>query len=101
VSPIVESQQAQINELCRTLGVQRLDLFGSATRDDFSSASDLDFLVRFDERDPAAYAEAWLALHARLEAMFGRRVDLVSLDAVRNPYFRDRLLQTRETLYVA
>lgn len=99
--PIIERQQERLEALCRELDVKRLDLFGSATRNDFAANSDLDFAVSLEERAPAAYAEAWLTLQTELEKMFGRRIDLVTLDAIRNPYFRDRLMQTRKTLYVA
>ncbi|KON79975.2 nucleotidyltransferase domain-containing protein [Azoarcus sp. PA01] len=97
---LVESQRERIAELCRSLGVQRLDLFGSGVRDDYSpSSSDLDFLVEFNDRPPAKYAEAWLTLQEELELLLGRPIDLVTSSAMANPYFRDRVLQTRETIY--
>lgn len=36
-----------------------------------------------------------------LEDLFGRSVDLVSPNALRNPYFAERVEQTREELYAA
>lgn len=45
--------------LCRAYGVLRLDVFGSAVRDDFDQTrSDDDFLVEFttDARDGTAFA---------------------------------------------
>nr|WP_248280595.1 nucleotidyltransferase domain-containing protein [Aromatoleum aromaticum] len=100
VIALVELQRARIAELCRSLGVQRLDLFGSGVRGDYSpSSSDLDFLVEFNDSPPAKYAEAWLTLHEELELLFGRPIDLVTSSAMTNPYFRDRVLQTREPVY--
>ncbi|ETA01158.1 hypothetical protein CcI6DRAFT_03402, partial [Frankia sp. CcI6] len=31
--PLIETRQAEIQGLCRRLGIRRLDLFGSATSD--------------------------------------------------------------------
>jgi predicted nucleotidyltransferase len=39
--------KAEINELCQELSLQRLDLIGSATREDFSAESDIDVLLTF------------------------------------------------------
>lgn len=100
--PMIEQHRTDLANLCRPLGVRRLDVFGSAAGGNFDAArSDLDFLVEFDDLEPAAYAEAWLALHEQLESLFGRPVDLVTLTAVCNPYFRERALALRETVYAA
>ncbi|MDQ3480300.1 MAG: nucleotidyltransferase domain-containing protein, partial [Actinomycetota bacterium] len=49
---LLEDKRAQIEELCRHFRVRRLDVFGSAIRDDFDPGrSDVDFLVEF-EPDP-------------------------------------------------
>jgi predicted nucleotidyltransferase len=100
--PMIEIHRAEVANLCRPLGVRRLDVFGSAVSGCFDAArSDLDFLVEFDNLEPAVYAEAWLLLHEQLESLFGCPVDLVTLAAVRNPYFRERALAVRETVYAA
>ena len=36
-----------------------------------------------------------------LEDIFGRPVDVVSVTGIRNPYFRDEVMRTRELLYAA
>jgi len=44
--PLVESRRAQMVALCRRFGVARLELIGSAARDDFDAARGaLAFLV--------------------------------------------------------
>jgi predicted nucleotidyltransferase len=99
---IINDRRIEVANLCRPLGVRRLDVFGSAASGHFDAVrSDLDFLVEFDDLAPVVYAEAWLALHEKLELLFGRPVDLVTLSAVRNPYFLERALAARESVYVA
>jgi uncharacterized protein len=36
-----------------------------------------------------------------LERILGYPVDVISATSIRNPYFRDRVMHTRETLYAA
>jgi len=89
-------------ELCRTHGVRRLELFGSAARNrEVSANSDLDFLVEFDELAPGRYAESYFGLLSGLEELFGRRVDLVMTSAIQNRYFLEAIQRDRTTLYAA
>ena len=86
--------------LCRRAGARRLDVFGSAARDDFDPAtSDIDFLVDFDDLPPPSYAQAYFTLKESLERLFGRPVDLVTSSSVENPYFRERIDAERKPVY--
>lgn len=89
--------------LCRRYHVRRLDVFGSAaTGQGYDPArSDLDLLVSFDNLPPAAYAEAYFGLQAALEALAGRKVDLVTEAGLRNPHFRRRVDAERRALFQA
>jgi predicted nucleotidyltransferase len=102
VPTLVTDRQADIADLCRRAGARRLDLFGSAVRDDFDPArSDLDFVVVFNDFAPVAYADAYFSLKEGLELLFARPVDLVVERAIRNPYFRQRLAAERQAVYAA
>jgi predicted nucleotidyltransferase len=100
-SDLINSSEDKLAELCRKYGVLRLYLFGSAASERFSAeSSDLDFLVEMENREATgAYADRYLGLAADLETLFGRRVDLVSEESVRNPYFRRELEATRRLVY--
>ena len=98
----VQGQREHIGELCRRHAVRRLGLFGSAVRDDFDpEQSDLDFLVEFEPMPPQRHADAYFGLLADLEALFGRRVDLVESAALRNPYRRREIEATQVLLHAA
>lgn len=98
--PIVESKRAEVTELCRRRGVRRLELFGSAARDDFDVArSDLDFLVEFEEARGGSALDSWFGLKDELESIFARPVDLVAFDAVVNPYVRSSIRKSRQLVY--
>jgi predicted nucleotidyltransferase len=100
---IVQAKLAELSRLCSTYRARRLDVFGSATRDEDvdPTASDLDFLVEFEPMPPDEHADCYFGLLFALEDLFGCPVDLVEMTAVRNPYVRAEIERTRESLYAA
>jgi predicted nucleotidyltransferase len=99
---VTDEQRAGIAELCRRFRVRRLDLFGSAARDDFTeSRSDMDFLVEFLDEDVGPGLHAYFGLKEGLEALLGRPVDLVMPEAVTNPYVRADIARHRTAVYAA
>lgn len=97
----IEQRKAELQALCRQFGVKRLDLFGSAVLGKDAAPRDLDFLVDFGDLAPTEYAEAYFGLREALERMFSKPVDLVTTPSLRNPFFKQRLEQTRSLLYAA
>ena len=95
-------QREELRVLCRRFHVRRLDLFGSAARGDFDpDRSDFDFVVEFDRSVPQHPFDSYFGLKEGLEALLGRKVDLVELNAVRNPYLKASIEQSRENVYAA
>ena len=98
----VEERAEELKRLCVVYGVRRLDLFGSALTDQYDpDRSDLDFLVEFQPAALSAYADAYFGLLEALGRLFGRPVDLVVESAIKNPYFRQSVEQTRTPVYEA
>jgi predicted nucleotidyltransferase len=99
---LIEQHRVELVELCRRYGVRRLDLFGSAARDDFKPAtSDLDFLVEFNDLTTKNAADRYLGLMVDLQDLFALKVDLVSANSIQNPYFKQVVDRTRVQLYAA
>ena len=99
---VVRNRQSELSQLCRRFVVRRLDLFGSGATERFDpDRSDLDFLVVFEPCTPGEYARRYFGLLASLEDLFGTPVDLVDLEAIRNPYFRQAIEPLRTLLYAA
>jgi predicted nucleotidyltransferase len=91
----------RVRELCARHDVTRLELTGSAARDDFDPrTSDVDLLVEF-RTGIRLSALAFVELADSLERIFGRRVDLIELGAVRNPILREAFLRDRVPFYAA
>ena len=90
-----------LGRFCQEHGIARLELFGSALRDDFRGDSDVDLLatLRGDARPTLL---DWADMQEKLAEMFGRPVDLVSRRAIersRNRYRKHSILSTALPIY--
>jgi len=93
----IEQYRKSIQTICRELSLKRLDIVGSAARDDFSGESDVDVLVTFDGDN--RLFDRYFELKERLEKVFERLVDVIEERAVRNPYFRNMIEKDRIRIY--
>ena len=85
--------EKELAALARRWRIEELAVFGSVTRDDFGRDSDIDVLVTF-ERGSVWNLWDFIDLKEQLETLFGRPVDLVEKQALRNPYRRHHILST-------
>jgi len=96
----VQLDRDALAAFCRKWRIRELSIFGSALRDDFGPESDLDFLVSFEAGAPVDI-DALLDMQEELEARYGRPVDVVEKEALRNPWRKHEILKTREVIYAA
>lgn len=96
----IEVPYDSIEQFCQRWKVRELSLFGSVLRGDFRPDSDVDVLVSFAE-DAGLGLWEFVEMGEELEALFGRKVDLVAKDALRNPFRKHAILSTREIVYAA
>jgi predicted nucleotidyltransferase len=93
----------QLERFCRQWRIRELAVFGSVLRDDFQTDSDLDLLVTF-AADANWEVEDRLTMREELEALTGRRVDLIErrlIEASPNWIRRQEILDHAEAVYVA
>jgi uncharacterized protein len=98
VSRNIDISMDRIEEFCRRWRIREFSLFGSVLREDFRPDSDVDVLVSFEPNDE------WDLFHLgemrdELMALFGRDVDLIEEEGLRNPFRRRTILDTREVIY--
>jgi predicted nucleotidyltransferase len=100
--PIIEQHRDELEAACQTYAVRRLEVFGSAARDDFEpTKSDLDFLVEFTRPGPMNAFRQFFGFQIALEDLFARHVDLIEMSCIRNPYLRSEINKDREVVYDA
>lgn len=95
---IAPERLRQVQHLCHKFGVRRLALLGSAIRDDFGPASDIDVLVEFL---PGTRTGLRLfGLEAQLSELLGRRIDLNTPGSIAAKYY-ERVQRDAREIYVA
>jgi predicted nucleotidyltransferase len=93
----------RVAEFCRRWKIVELCLFGSVLRDDFHSDSDVDVLAAYAPEAERSLFDH-VAMEEELAAIVGRKVDIVSRQAVErsdNWIRRKAILDEAERLYVA
>jgi predicted nucleotidyltransferase len=61
----------------------------------------LDLLVDFKPMEPYARVDAYFGLLNELRTLFQQKIDLVMVDAVRNPYIAREIERTKQLVYAA
>ena len=93
--------QEEIAEFCRKWNVSEFALFGSVLRDDFRPDSDVDVLVSWAPESRISLFD-YPEMKEELEAIFGRKVDLVSKRGVEqssNWIRRKSILESARVVY--
>lgn len=102
IPALIEDKREELARLCSQRHVRRLELFGSAATGRFDPVrSDLDFLVEFEDLQPAEYAEDYFGLLHALEDLFEKSIDLVTVRSLTNPYLVREIERDRTLLYAA
>ena len=90
----------RIADFCKKNHISKLSLFGSILRDDFSSGSDIDFLVEFKAGKVPGLIGISRMERELSEILGGRKVDLRTPQDL-SKYFRDDVLAHAEVQYAA
>jgi len=101
--PTIPIPLDRITAFSRRWGVVEFALFGSVLRPDFGPDSDIDVLVRFDEKVHYTLFDL-VTMGDELEAIFGRKVDLIDRQAIEDSrnYLRRRIiLDSAQVIYAA
>lgn len=97
--PELEKYTHDIKQLCITHNVKRLYAFGSVLTKKFSSNSDIDFMVDFEQVDINQYADNYYDFKFSLEHILRRPIDLLEEKAIKNPYFLQVVNSQRQLVY--
>ena len=90
-----------IKDACAANKVKTLFAFGSITNDKFRPDSDIDLIVDLAELDPLLYTDNYFNLKDQLEKIFNRNIDLLEQKALRNPFLKKEIDQTKVLIYEA
>ena len=96
---IVEQNISSVSELCKLHKVKNMYLFGSVLTEKFSSDSDVDFLVNFEQVDMLQYFDNYMELKKKLEYLLSRPVDLLEEQTVQNPVLSRTINRNKKLIY--
>ncbi len=88
-----------MKKLCILYNVEKMYLFGSALNANFNKKSDLDLLVKFKEIELSEYFDNFINFKEKLELLFGREVDLLEEQTLRNPILIKSINKSKELVY--
>lgn len=101
MNQIVTTKLNELKQLCLDYKVREMYVFGSVCTEKFGEQSDIDFLISFDDLPIDQYADNYFELHYKLEELFKREIDLVTVNSLSNPYFIKGIEQTKRLIYAA
>ena len=90
----------KIADFCRRNKIRSFSLFGSYSTGKSRRGSDVDILISFKPEACPTLADL-AEMREELETLFGKSVDLVEEEAIRNPYRRASILRGKKILYAA
>ena len=96
---LVEAHMKELNLLCNQYNVDKMYLFGSAVSNSFTDKSDIDFLVRFKISKISDYFINYMDFKENLENLFGRDIDLLEEQALKNPILIQSINRSKELVY--
>lgn len=96
---LIQKHIKEVELLCKKYLVSEMYVFGSVLKNDFSSNSDIDFLVKFSNVDPLDYFDNYMELKESLEKVFLRAIDLIEVQTIKNPILKSSIDQEKILVY--
>lgn len=96
----IRTNRKAFQSLCEAHQVDSLYAFGSSITARFNQdISDIDLMVSIGLSDPKQKQEALLSLGTGLEKFFDRKVDLLTPESIRNPFYKATIDRTKKLIY--
>ena len=96
---IIELHIEDLKKLCVKYHVTELYLFGSMVTGSYNDNSDIDLLVRFGGVNLIDYFDNYIDFKNELEKLYSRSVDLVEIQAIKNPIFKKSIDRNKVIIY--
>ena len=95
----IDNKIEDLRRLCTMYNVEKMYLFGSALNSTFNNSSDVDLLVKFKEIELVDYFDNYMNFKEKLEYLFGREVDLLEEQTLKNPILIESINKSKELVY--
>ncbi len=100
INNLIKNRESDFKSLCEEHSVKYLFAFGSSVTSNFDfEKSDIDLVVEINEPNPINRGEKIISLWDNLEIFFKRKVDLLTSSAIRNPYLKQSIDESKVLIY--
>ncbi len=96
---LIENNIETINRLCQKHKVNRLFVFGSILTSRFNDQSDIDLIIEFKKTEISDYFTNFFDFKDALQSLFGRDIDLLEEQPLRNPYLKQSIDTIKAQIY--
>ena len=96
---IIKTNIEDFKKLCAIYNVEKMYLFGSSLNSRFNEKSDIDLLVKFKQIELSKYFDNYIDFKEKLESLFGREVDLLEEQTLKNPILIKSIEDSKELIY--
>ncbi len=96
---IIDNNIDNLKKLCVIYNVEKMYLFGSSLNSSFNEKSDIDLLVKFKQIELSKYFDNYINFKEKLESLFGREVDLLEEQTLKNPILIKSIDNSKELIY--
>ena len=96
---LIETNIQKIAALCKKYKVNKLFVFGSILTNRLNDNSDVDLVVSFNKAEVSDYFDNYFDFKYALEELFGREVDLLEEQTIKNPYLKKNVDTTKALIY--
>ena len=87
----------KLAQICRDNDIVFMALFGSFAKGQQKKKSDIDIVIRFKKGKRKTLFDL-LEIEKELRKMFGKKVDLLTINSV-SPYLKKEILETQRVVY--
>lgn len=96
----IENKIEKLISLCNKYKVKKIFVFGSIAKGNFNpKTSDVDLIIEIEDLPPSEKGELIMKLWSELEALFARKVDLLTNLNIKNPYLRNEIENSKYLIY--
>jgi hypothetical protein len=97
-SPLLKQKiDDKLYTFCQENDIKLFAIFGSFATGEQKKKSDIDILVKFETGKEKSLLNL-VRLQFKLQRIFGRKVDLVTMESL-NPYIKDSILDSMRVVY--
>lgn len=96
---IIDNNIDNLKKLCVIYNVEKMYLFGSSLNSSFNEKSDVDLLVKFKQIELSKYFDNYINFKEKLESLFGREVDLLEEQTLKNPILIKSIDNSKQLIY--